>query len=51
MYISVNNRLPYVSATTPDIIKGLVISTSKRASDTKMVIINVSYVIITVHRT
>ncbi|KAJ1432631.1 translation protein SH3-like domain-containing protein [Ochromonadaceae sp. CCMP2298] len=36
-------KLPYVSATEPDIIKGLVIAKTNRASDTALRIWNVEY--------
>ena len=35
-------KLPYVSATEPDIIKGVVIAKTNKASDTAIRVINVS---------
>jgi len=34
-------KLPYMSATTPDIIKGVVIAKCNRASDTNIILLNV----------
>ena len=36
-------KLPHISATEPDIVKGLVISKTNRASDTALRILNVRY--------
>ena len=36
-------KLPYMSATTPDIIKGVVIAKCNRASDSNITLLNVSY--------